>query len=92
MGDRRLHSNPEHIEFEKTHVLNVMLIEMTHPITRSATFYGSPIEQRGIGEDHSTWMHGDIPWQSIEAFDKIEEVIELPTLRELSDVRVPQLG
>jgi len=41
-------------------VLDIVFIEMTHVIARGTALHGGSIEQRGIGEDHATRVHGDI--------------------------------
>ena len=57
-------------------MLNIVFIEMTHVIARGAALHGGSIEQRGIGEDHATRVHGDISRQPIQAFNEVEEMVE----------------
>ncbi len=80
MGEGGLHTDTEDVEFEQAEGLHVVLVELTHRIALAARFDRGAIEQAGVGEQDTAWMHGDVTGQTIEAFDELPEMVELTAL------------
>ena len=91
VGHRRLHPDPEDVEFEQAHHLDVVLVELAHREAEPARLDRGAVEQRGVGEQHPTGMYGDVPGQAVESFHEVEENAQARSI-EAAGPELGQLG
>ena len=70
---RGLHADAEDVELEQAQGLDIVLVELAHREPQPAGLDRSAVQQPVVGQDHATWMHGDVPGQTVESLHEVEE-------------------
>ena len=78
LGDRvrhrRLHPHAEHVEFEQSEVLHVVLVELRHREALAAGRHDRRTRQQGgVGQQDTAGMHGDPARQRVEGLGQLPQ-------------------